>query len=109
MIQMLSAFLSALVAAVLVLFVIGVATGYLFNRHIRTHHPSAWRDLGEPSFWNRSIKSDIRWLRYVWKSGYRSLGDKTLNRIGGRLKALQIGYFVSWLLLVLLFIWIDSR
>jgi hypothetical protein len=57
-----------------VIWFCGAANELIFRRYFRKKHPEIAREVF-PTILNKSIGSDLRGWRYVWKRGYATIPD----------------------------------
>ena len=85
-----------------------IALALLFRRRLQVSHPEIWTALGEPTFYNSSLKSEREFGRYRRSKTYLALGDTRLNRLATALKWTRI-FVNSVLAAYILLFWYVSQ
>jgi len=55
-------------------WIFGVANAFAFKRFFKSHQPEEFKKRF-PSFFERSMASDLRQWEYIWKRGYSVIDD----------------------------------
>jgi hypothetical protein len=73
---------AALIIVNAVAVVAGMTINVILQRRIKTLSPARWEALGFPDlFFNNSIGSSLRFLRYVYGTSHFELNDSLVNRL----------------------------
>jgi hypothetical protein len=96
---------SALFAMVVLWFVL---VSWVFSR-LRKRHPSTYEAMGSPTlFWNNSPRGNWLFLKFLYSSRWRELGDSTVSNIVRFMRVYFVIYLVLFLALVA-FVFIAGR
>lgn len=68
---------------------------------LRTGFPAVYKDLGEPSLFNSSIKNQARVLKFIFKKEYALLDNHQIETLGSRLRTT---YKISFILVSTMFL-----
>src|SRR5215467_5248285 len=93
-----------------------IAVAYLFSisylmDYLRRFHTATWAELGRPSFPaiaehtanpSRFVQSGLLTLRFIFSTGYKSLGDERLNQLILLIRILLVCGVVGTILLGIL-------
>ena len=75
-----------------------VLVSWLF-RHLRKHHTATYEAMGFPSlFWNNSIRNNWRFLKFLFGSKWRALGDPTVAKACRLIRLFLIAYLSLFLI-----------
>jgi len=82
-----------LIYAALAVLLAVMAIVYAYFRHlVRTQFPSAWREMGEPTYLNQSLTTTWKTFRYIIvRAEYKKLDSRAVKVLGD---AVRIAYFV---------------
>lgn len=95
-----------IVATLVLLFVVGIATVGRLLSLLRDRHPDVWLGLGSPTlFLNNSIQNGLRLERFIWRKEYAQLGDKDLERLARFVRGLFVVYAVAFVAFIALQVW----
>lgn len=90
------------------IFIMMIFGLYLHNKFLvllSRRHPGVWKKLGSPKlFSNNSIKGNLRILAFLKNKQYSELNDPQLTKISQFLWNYNIIYFLTFGLVVVLFI-----
>lgn len=74
-------------ALTIVLMLLGLVAAHRICSILRVRHVEQWRELGAPAiFTNFSLGIQWKFSSFIWMSRYRSLNDRSLNRLGVAVK-----------------------
>jgi hypothetical protein len=66
---------------------------------LRDNHPSTFEEMGSPSlFWNNSVRNNVLFLKFLFSSKWRALGDPEVETV---VLGLRWVIFINLLLFVL--------
>jgi hypothetical protein len=76
------------VIATAIAAVSGMIVNALLIHRLKSLHPRQWTDLGSPGFLANSIGATLRFQRFIFGTGHRSLNDQTFNKLALASRAL---------------------
>jgi len=98
------ALIPILFVALFVSAICGLALQWTFLSRLRGQHLPTWEALGRPTlFLNNSIMNSTAVLRFLWRRGYRTLGDEQLARLGNFLRCYLAAYLLFFMVVIVLF------
>jgi hypothetical protein len=95
---------SALFGTLFILIAVWFGLIVWFFRRLRVRHPAAFEAIGSPSlFWNNSMRNNWLFLKFLFQSQWRELGDPQLSAVARGMQIFLIVYTAYFAALVATF------
>jgi hypothetical protein len=92
---------SVLFTILLAMVLVWFATVLWMFRRLRTRHLDVYEALGSPSlFWNNSPRNNVQFLKFIFSSRSRHLGDSTVANVVLFMRVFCVAYVAAFLLLI---------
>jgi Na+/melibiose symporter-like transporter len=82
-------------AVLMVLVLIWFAMIIALFKKLKLRHPGKYSEMGEPSlFWNNSLKTNWKTLKYLFKREHKDLNDNSLSLLSDSMLVFLVIYVI---------------
>ena len=86
-----------------------ILISWLFRR-LRMRHPPVYQGMGAPTvFWNNSMRNNWLFLKFLWSSRTRELGDRQIIKVVHFMRLFFVCYFALFVGIVCVFLTVVSE